>query len=480
MLRRHRIPPWWSDAKLGIFVHWTPASVPGWAPVDSPIGELMAAGRPDALAETPYTEWYQNSLRFPHSSVARHHRSTYGTKPYAEFASEWVEALAGWDPGDWARTFAEAGARYVVLVAKHHDGFCLWPTGVPHPRGRQVRCERDVVGELAEAVRGVGMRFGLYYSGGLDWTFDDRPIGNLGDLLAAVPRGTYPAYAEAQVRELVRRYRPDVLWNDIAWPGRGPGLWLLMLDYYRQVPDGVLNDRWMPWSPLLAPLQWAPARRLVDLATARAAKARGGEGVVPPRPPHFDVRTPEYTSFDETPSDPWECVRGMDQSFGYNRNSSASHFIARDELLGLFARVVSSGGNLLLNVGPRGEDAQIPDEQLLRLDWLARWTGGPGAVLYRSRPWVRPAVAAADGTEVRLVAGGDTVWAVVLGEVDSELALPGVAPTPRTRVRLVEGSVPGDGRPLAWDHRRGAFRVRLPERFDHPVVELASVVAAPT
>ena len=64
------------------------------------------------------------------------------------------------------------------------------------------------------------MRFGLYYSGGLDSTFNDRPIGTVAEMLAAVPRGDYPAYADAQVRELVARYRPSVLWNDIAWPSK--------------------------------------------------------------------------------------------------------------------------------------------------------------------------------------------------------------------------------------------------------------------
>lgn len=87
----------------------------------------------------------------------------------------------------------------------------------PHRPGWHSR--RDVVGELAEAVRGVGLRFGLYYCGGMDWTFDHRPVGSMSDVLAAIPRGAYPAYADAQVRELIDRYRPSVLWNDVAWSG---------------------------------------------------------------------------------------------------------------------------------------------------------------------------------------------------------------------------------------------------------------------
>jgi len=85
-LRRHRVPSWWSDAKLGIFVHWTPASVPTFAPVDADIGELLQSERSDALAWSPYAERYENSLRFPDSPAAAHHREKYGIRLYAQFA----------------------------------------------------------------------------------------------------------------------------------------------------------------------------------------------------------------------------------------------------------------------------------------------------------------------------------------------------------------------------------------------------------
>ncbi len=110
-LRRHPVPAWWRDAKLGIFVHWTPASVPGFAPVDAEIGELLRSGGIDPLANSPYTEWYENSLRFPNSEVARHHRENYGDRPYEAFAADWEAGLADWDPDVWADRFAATGAR---------------------------------------------------------------------------------------------------------------------------------------------------------------------------------------------------------------------------------------------------------------------------------------------------------------------------------------------------------------------------------
>ena len=132
-LRGRAIPQWWRDAKLGIFVHWTPASVPGFAPVGVGIGDLLQSSEPDALKDSPYTEWYENSLRFPDSAVSRHHRATYGDRPYTEFAQDWEQGLEQWDPVQWATAFREAGAQYVVLVAKHADGYCLWPTDTPNP-----------------------------------------------------------------------------------------------------------------------------------------------------------------------------------------------------------------------------------------------------------------------------------------------------------------------------------------------------------
>src|SRR6476646_4923536 len=95
-LRRHRVPAWWRDAKLGIFVHWTIASVPAFAPVDIDIGELVQSGRRDALAFSPYAEWYENSLKFPDSPAARHHREVFGNRPYTDFATEWEAALDQW------------------------------------------------------------------------------------------------------------------------------------------------------------------------------------------------------------------------------------------------------------------------------------------------------------------------------------------------------------------------------------------------
>src|SRR5581483_563808 len=104
----------------------------------------------------------------------RHHHATYGDLPYDAFVAEFLAGHRGWDPDAWADLFRAAGARYVVLVTKHHDGVLLWPSAHRNPHKRDWQASRDIVGELAAAVRARGMRFGTYYSGGLDWTFPSR------------------------------------------------------------------------------------------------------------------------------------------------------------------------------------------------------------------------------------------------------------------------------------------------------------------
>jgi alpha-L-fucosidase len=470
-LRAHRVPTWWIDAKLGIFVHWTPASVPAFAPVDFDFGELVKTGRRDAFAFSPYAEWYENSLRFPDSPAARHHRDVWGKRPYEEFAADWEAGLAEWNPDRWAAQFAASGARYVVFVTKHMDGYCMWPTGIRNPRRPGWHSRRDVVGELREAVLGAGMRFGTYYSGGLDSTFDDRRVGSVGEMLNAIPRGDYPAYADAQVRELIARYQPSVLWNDVAWPMTGKSLWALFQHYYERVPDGVVNDRWLPRSALVPSARSPLVRRAIDAALRQRARRDGG--LIPPPPPHSDVRTPEYVVFQDVQRKPWECVRGMDHSFGYNACSRPEHFIGQDELLWMFTDIVAKGGNLLLNVGPRGVDAQIPEEQLTRLQWLGDWFRPNADAMIATRPWVTPGTTTVEGHPLRYTARDRTVYAFVR-DAGQWTTLPSVASTPTTAITTL------DGTRLEWRDVMAGIAVHIPadpSSSDPTVIALEDVVA---
>ena len=235
------LPAWFDEAKFGIFVHWTAASVPAFAPVGPSPFDLP----PDkAFSHSPYVEWYQNSLSIEGSPVYEHHHRVYGDRPYDAFVEQFLANLAGWSADPWADLFAAAGAKYVVLVTKHHDGVLLWPSATPNPfRGKAWQTDRDVVGELAEAVRGRGMRFGTYYSGGLDWTFGGLPMRDFDGMIRAIPQSEeYLAYADAHWHELIERYEPCVLWNDIGYPAAADLRGLFDI-YFSRVPDGVVNNR---------------------------------------------------------------------------------------------------------------------------------------------------------------------------------------------------------------------------------------------
>jgi len=242
------VPAWFTDAKLGIFIHWGPYSVPAWA---EPTGELGAVDFATWFRHNPYAEWYFNTIRFPDSPAHEHHVQTYGGAPYDDFIDAWK--AENWDPADWAALFARAGARYVVPTTKHHDGVTLWDA--PGTGGRNTVAsgpKRDLVGDLATAVRDAGLRYGVYYSGGLDWHVTDFPPidGEVAVGDTSRPKdAAYAAYAYLHVQDLIDKYAPDVLWNDIDWPDAGKhsgslGLLQLFENYYAAVPEGVVNDRW--------------------------------------------------------------------------------------------------------------------------------------------------------------------------------------------------------------------------------------------
>ncbi|HEY5007549.1 MAG TPA: alpha-L-fucosidase, partial [Caulobacteraceae bacterium] len=362
------LPSWYDDAKFGVFIHWGLFAIPGFA---ARLGNISDAFKTDygrAVAMTPYTEWYANAIKVPGTPSAEFHKATYGDQPYEAFKAPFVAGLKDWDPASWAESFRDAGARYVVLVTKHHDGFCLWPSGVENPERAQWFTSRDVVGELATAVRAAGLRFGVYYSGGIDWTFNTEPVLTMADFMGSTPGGPYPDYADAQVRELIDRYEPSLLWNDISWPTPQERLNRLFADYYNAVPEGVVNDRWVAGDPDSSPLRDPAARRAMDerIKARMLRDPAAFDGIIPAVVPHSDFRTPEYARFPQIETKKWEATRGMSHSFGFNRNDTEADYAPFQTLLGDFIDGVAKNGNLLLNVGPQANGA-ISEAQAARL-----------------------------------------------------------------------------------------------------------------
>jgi alpha-L-fucosidase len=167
-------------------------------------------------------------------------------------------------------------------------------------------------------------------------------------------------------------------------------------------------------------------------------------------------------------------VRGIDQSFGYNRNSAGHHFLDRNELVGTLGDIVAKGGNLLLNVGPRGEDATIPAEQLGALEELSGWTSGEGRSIFASRPWIRPASTTVEGDELRHWCHDRSLFCqvVVARPGATSITVPGIGALPTTEVLDAGGDA------LSWRPVSGGICVeRSPDAG--AVVELRDVVATP-
>ena len=347
-----RVPQWYRDAKLGFFIHWGLYSVPAWATTHGPGGVPVE----DAYTHHQYAEWYGNTVRIAGSPTWERHQRVFGVgTSYEDLADLWrAEAF---DADAFVAELVGAGARYVIPTTKHHEGFCLWDTASTGFNAARRGPRRDLVRELHDATRAAGARFGVYYSGALDWHVSDfPPIESDTDLFRFRRNDRqFARYSAEQLEELVARFAPDVLWNDIEWPDGGKdadehSLAELFRRYFAAVPDGVINDRW---------------------------------GV-----PYHGFLTREYSHVPDIMADPWEATRGLGFSFGFNQDEDDSHSMSGAALIRLLVDVVSKNGNLLINVGPRA-DGSIPELQLAAMRELGAWLRTNGGAVYGTRPWLR-------------------------------------------------------------------------------------------
>jgi alpha-L-fucosidase len=421
-LNQHPLPRWYADAKLGIFIHWGLYSVPGWAPLVHPTHDFTSQ---DYIRNNPYAEWYLNTMRLDGSPTQAYHREHYGSDyDYYNFAAIFDKDIQKWNPETWAKVFRDAGAQYVVLTTKHHDGFTLWPSTTPNPKlppDRQ-HASRDIVGELTKAVRQQGLRMGLYYSGGYDWTFVPGPIAKASDYQTVKPQSeAYGKYVDAQYRELISRYRPAVLWNDIDYPKSGHPL-EIMVEYYNAVPDGVIDDRF---------------------------------GVK-----HSDFKSPEYQTLKTISPTKWEECRGLGRSFGYNRAEGETETIAPDKLIYLLVDIVSKNGNLLLDVGPEA-DGTIPPVQMSRLEALGAWLKQNGEAIYGTHPWTRAEGETAEGIPVRFSQANPFLYVTVMGEPKAgSITVKNLAAPKGSRIQML-----GESKPLEWVQRGEDLEISLPMKL---------------
>ncbi len=327
-------PAWYLDAKFGIFLHWGVYSVPAW-------GEARQ-----------YSEWYWNRMadKKPGNAWWEFHRRTYGENfAYADFAPQFKAEL--YRPEQWAELFARAGARYVVPTSKHHDGFALWPSAeATRTWGRPWNVvdtgpKRDLLGDLATAVRQQGLKFGFYYSL-YEWFnplwLSDRP-------------GYVREHMIPQFKDVVTRYQPSIIFSDGEWdmPSKDWQSEALLAWLFNEAAcreEVVVNDRW------------------------------GKET----RHHHGTYYTTEYGAGMKDAGHPWEESRGMAYSYGYNRAERIDDYKTARELVLVLVDLVSRGGNFLLDIGPDG-DGTIPVIMEQRLLEMGDWLRVNGEAIYGTR-----------------------------------------------------------------------------------------------
>lgn len=353
-LEARELPEWYGKAKFGIFVHWGVFSVPSWRTLnDEQFGS--------------YAEWYYASVygSYRNADPSFHHRM-YPGKDYRDLAADFGAEL--FDPQAWAQLFARAGAKYVVLTSKHHDGYCLWPTSNEHKRNwnsADIGPRRDLVGDLTSAVRDAGLKMGLYYSIP-EWETHRSHRVDDGYFIPPEDAEKYGINPAAYPREILHhqwvelneKYAPSVIYTD-------GGEW----DFDESYTD---TRRMLSWLYEKAPNS--------DEVVVNDRFHRGMPGV------HGDIFSTEYQDIEGFGTDhPWEESRGIGGSYGFNRAETAEDYSSAEELIGMLVRTVAGGGNFLLNVGPTadGRIAAIQQERLLQ---IGSWLETNGDAIYNSSP----------------------------------------------------------------------------------------------
>lgn len=346
-LRNYRVPEWYADAKFGIFIHWGLYSVPAYA-----------------------NEWYTRNLYNPDDDAGKHHRETYG-EPTKFGLKDFIPMFRAekWDPRDWARLFKRAGARFVVPVAEHHDGFALYDTGLSRWNAVRMGPKRDLIGDLSKALKKEGLVFGLSTHRAEHWWFMDYGTKFPSDV-------TDPAFADFYGPARHDHEVPDEAFLD-DWQAR-------TCELITKYDPQVLYFDWWIEQPAFA----ARRREIAAFYYNRAARARKGvvlnykNDAFPEGAAVLDIERGTLPGIRPLT---WQtCTSVGWKSWGYleKEDYKDAGVLLRD-----FIDIVSKNGVLLLNIGPR-PDGTIPDEAVARLTEFGDWLGVNGEAIYGTRPWL--------------------------------------------------------------------------------------------
>ena len=354
-LVNYRTPDWYRKLKFGIFIHWGVYSVPAFG-----------------------NEWYPRNMYMQDSPEFRHHVATYG--PHKAFGyKDFIPLFRAerFDPEAWATLFARSGAKYVVPVAEHHDGFQMYRSAISHWNAFEMGPRRDVLGELSAACRSKGLVMGASSHRIEHWFFLGHGREFDSDIHEPLVRGDFywPSMPEPKWHDIFGQPAPSQEYMED---------WLMrtceLIDRYH--PSIIYFDWWIEHS---AAKPWI--RKLAAYYYNQAA-ARGEEVVINYKHDAFlfgaAVPDIERGQFNEIKPFIWQTDTSVARnSWGYTEGND---YKSAEELIWNLVDVVSKNGNFLLNIGPKA-DGTIPEEDARLLQEIGAWLDVNGEAIYGSRPW---------------------------------------------------------------------------------------------
>ena len=354
-LGNYQVPEWYRNAKFGIFIHWGVYSVPAFG-----------------------NEWYPRHMYIQGSPEFEHHIKTYGNHKdfgYKDFIPMFTAPK--FDPQEWARLFKEAGAKYVVPVAEHHDGFQMYKSDLSRYNAYNMGPKRDVLGELFEAFRDEGLVGGASTHRAEHWFFMGHGRQFDSDIKEPLVRGDFywPAQPEPGFHDLYGKPEPTEEFLED---------WLLrcceIVDQYR--PKIVYFDWWIQHSA------FKPYIKKFAAYYYNRAHEWGQEVVINYKHDAFMFGTAvvdiERGQFAEAKPYFWQTDTAIAKnSWCYTENNS---YKTAYQIICDLVDIVSKNGTLLLNVGPKADGTIAEEERQVLLD-IGKWLRTNGEAIYDSKVW---------------------------------------------------------------------------------------------
>ena len=349
-----------ADQRFGVFIHW------------------------GLYANYAQGEWYLQNGKLDEKAYSR---MMYGFCP------------SKFDAREWVRIFKKAGAKYVTITSRHHDGFSLWPTKVDD--GYNISLTpfgRDVLGELAEACREEGLQLNFYYSL-MDWHRKDYPAGSCAKVVLGNQKGDYASYKKfmmGQLTELIDSYHPGNIWFDGEWEhvSHKDGQWNRALDWeFDDLYDLIHAKR-----VLVANNNHQPIREKEDIQLfERDLPGDSSDAGFSKNQPVAQDRPIE------------QCDVIQRNVWGYKIGSR--EFRTPEAVCAMICRAAAKDSNLLMNIGPDGS-GQLPAKAVEVMEGVGTWMSAHGEAIYGTRGG--GIVKNADGSEFATTVKGETSYRITL------------------------------------------------------------------